>query len=65
MLSLQPAALVDKYVRRGLLTRIAAELPDRMPDFGLITLQGEPPSTAVQAFKDVIRNLADQAVDTV
>jgi len=60
MLSLQPAALVDKYVRRGLLTRIAAELPDRMPDFGLITLHGEPPSTPVQAFMDVIRKLADQ-----
>ncbi len=37
MLSLQPAALVDKFVRRGLLTRITAELPNRMPDFGLIT----------------------------
>ncbi|KQV96919.1 LysR family transcriptional regulator [Rhizobacter sp. Root1221] len=65
MLSLQPAALVDKYVRRGLLTRIAAELPDRMPDFGLITLQGEPPGTGAQAFIDVIRTLANQAVDTV
>lgn len=60
MLSLQPAALVDKFVRRGLLTRIAAELPDRMPDFGLITLPGEPPSTAVLAFTDVIRKLATQ-----
>lgn len=63
MLSLQPAALVDKYVRRGLLTRIAAELPDRMPDFGMITLQGEPPSTAAQAFMDVMRQLAGQVVD--
>ncbi len=59
MLSLQPAALADKYVRRGLLTRIAADLPNRMPDFGLITLQGEPPSTAVLAFMDVIRNMAN------
>jgi DNA-binding transcriptional LysR family regulator len=64
MLSLQPAALVDKYVRRGLLTRIAAELPDRMPDFGLITLQGEPPSTAVLAFMDVIRNMAHHETET-
>ncbi|WOB06661.1 LysR family transcriptional regulator [Piscinibacter gummiphilus] len=63
MLSLQPAALVDKYVRRGLLTRIAAELPDRMPDFGMITLQGEPPSTAAQAFMDVMRQLAGQVED--
>ncbi|APW39394.1 LysR family transcriptional regulator [Rhodoferax koreense] len=59
MLSLQPAALVDKYVRRGLLTRIAADLPDHMPDFGLITLQGEPPSPAALAFMDVIRTIAD------
>jgi len=65
MLSLQPAALVDKFVRRGLLTRIAAELPDRMPDFGLITLQGEPPNTAVQAFIDVIRTIARQEPATV
>ena len=64
MLSLQPAALVDKYVRRGLLTRIAAELPDRMPDFGLITLQGEPPSTAALAFMDVIRNMAYHDTET-
>ncbi|WPH23599.1 LysR family transcriptional regulator [Variovorax paradoxus] len=63
MLSLQPAALVDKYVRRGLLTRIAAELPNRIPDFGLITLQGEPPSTAVLAFMDVIRNMADHEAE--
>lgn len=59
MLSLQPAALVDKYVRRGLLTRIAADLPNRMPDFGLITLQGEPPGTPVLAFMDVIRHMAN------
>jgi len=65
MLSLQPAALVDKYVRRGLLTRIASELPDRMPDFGMITLQGEEPSTSVQAFMHVLRTLAGQAADGV
>jgi len=63
MLSLQPSALVDKYVRRGLLTRIAAELPGRMPDYGVITLQGEPPSPAALAFIDVIRKIADQKAD--
>ncbi|NUZ04639.1 LysR family transcriptional regulator [Piscinibacter koreensis] len=63
MLSLQPAALVDKYVRRGLLTRIGAELFGAMPDFGLITLQGEPPSPAAQAFIDVIRTLADHEAE--
>lgn len=64
MLSLQPAALVNKYVRRGLLTRIGTDLPDRMPDFGLITLQGEPPSPAAQAFMDVIRAIADHETET-
>jgi DNA-binding transcriptional LysR family regulator len=64
MLSLQPAALVEKYVRRGLLARIAAEVPDRMPGYGLITLQGEPPGTAAQAFMEVIRNLTEQAIAT-
>ena len=58
MLSLQPAALVDKFVRRGLLTRITSDLPNRMLDFGLITLQGEAPSTPMLAFMDVIRTLA-------
>lgn len=61
MLSLQPAALVDKFVRRGLLTRIPSVLPNRMPDFGIITRQGEPPSTAVLAFMDVIRHIAAHA----
>jgi len=54
---------VEKYVRRGLLTRIATELPTRMPDFGLITLQGEPPTTAALAFMDVIRNMADHRAE--
>jgi len=64
MLSLQPAGLVDKYVRRGLLTRVAAELPGHMPDFGLIMLQGEAPSPAALAFVDVIRTLADHEAET-
>ncbi len=64
MLSLQPSALVDKYVRRGLLTRIASDLPGGMPDYGLITLQGEPPSPATLAFMDVIRTIADEKAET-
>lgn len=65
MLSLQPAALVEKYVRRGLLTRIAAELPDRMPDYGLMTLQSELPSPAALAFMDVVRGIANRDVELV
>lgn len=33
-----------------------------MPDYGLITLQGEPPSTATLAFMEVIRGLAGPEV---
>jgi DNA-binding transcriptional LysR family regulator len=58
MLSLQPAALVDKYVKKGLLTRIGVELPDRMPDYGLITRLGEPPTPAAQAFIEVLKEIA-------
>lgn len=55
MLSLQPAALVDKFIRQGLLARIDADLPDRMPDYGVITRLGEAPTAAAQAFLEVLR----------
>lgn len=58
MLSLQPAALVERYIQKGLLARIPVELPDRMPDYGLITRLGEPPTPAAQAFIDVLRAVA-------
>lgn len=63
MLSLQPAALVEKYVNKGLLARIPVELPDRMPDYGLITRLGEPPTPAAQAFMDVLREAASRPMD--
>ena len=63
MLSLQPAALVDKYVQKGLLTRIPVDLPDRMPDYGLITRLGESPTPAAQAFMAVLAEMA--GLDTV
>jgi len=58
MLSLQPSALVERYIHKGLLARIPVELPDRMPDYGLITRLGEPPTPAAQAFIDVLRAVA-------
>lgn len=61
MLSLQPAALVDKFVKRGLLARIPIELPDRMPDYGLITRLGEPLSLSALAFMAVLREIAEPA----
>ena len=63
MLSLQPAALVDKYVQKGLLIRIPVDLPDRMPDYGLITRLGESPTPAAQAFMAVLAEMA--GLDTV
>ena len=65
MMSLQPAALIQKYVDRGLLSRIPVELPDRMPSYGLITRLGEPPTPSAQAFIDVLRETAGVAPDTL
>ncbi|MBV7543297.1 LysR substrate-binding domain-containing protein [Acidovorax sp. sic0104] len=63
MLSLQPQALVERYIAKGLLARIPVDLPDRMPDYGLITRLGEPPTPAMQAFTDVLREVASPAAD--
>nr|WP_315210445.1 LysR family transcriptional regulator [uncultured Albidiferax sp.] len=65
MLSLQPAALVGKYVQKGLLARIPVDLPGGMPDYGLITRLGEPPTPAAQAFIAVLLGMAAQAQDGV
>jgi DNA-binding transcriptional LysR family regulator len=64
MMSLQPAALVEKYVNKGLLARIPVALPDRMPDYGLITRLAEPPTPSAQAFISVLRETAGLAVET-
>lgn len=63
MLSLQPAALVSRYISKGLLTRIPVELPDRMPDYGLITRLGEPLTPAAQAFIEVLREMAGRTAE--
>ena len=63
MMSLQPAALIQKYVDRGLLSRIPVELPNRMPSYGLITRLGEPPTPSAQAFIDVLRETAGVVPD--
>ena len=58
MLSLQPSALVDKYVHRSLLARIPVDLPHRMPDYGVITRLAEPPTLPALAFMEVLREIA-------
>jgi DNA-binding transcriptional LysR family regulator len=58
MLSLQPAAIVEKYVQKGLLARISIEVPDRMPDYGIITRRGEPLPPAVLAFIAIVSEVS-------
>lgn len=61
MMSLQPAALVEQYVYKDLLARIPVTLPDRMPDYGLITRVGEVSSPSAQAYLEVLRESAGVA----
>lgn len=63
MLSFQSAALIQKYVDRGLLSRIPVELPDHMPGYGLVTRLGEQPTPSAQAFIDVLRETAGVATE--
>ena len=63
MLSLQPASLAEEYARKGLLTRIQVDLPDRMPDYGLITHLGEALSPSAQAFVSVLREKAGVSLE--
>ena len=62
MLSLQPSTLVEKYVEKGLLAHIPVEVPDRMPDYGMLTRMDEVPSPSVQAFMAVLRDVSLEAV---
>jgi DNA-binding transcriptional LysR family regulator len=58
MVSMQPSALVGRYLKKGLLTRIPVQLPNRMPDYGLITRLSEVPTPAAQAFIGVLKAMA-------
>lgn len=55
MLSLQPSNIVEKYVKKGLLAQIPIEVPNRMPDYGVITRSGELLPSAVVDFIEIIR----------
>lgn len=61
MLSLQPAAVVGKYVDKGLLARLPVEIPDRMPDYGLVTRLGETPGPVAQELMELLRGVAGTA----
>jgi DNA-binding transcriptional LysR family regulator len=60
MLSLQPSTLVEKYVEKGLLAHIGVDVPDRMPDYGMLTRAGETAGPAAQAFMSVLRDVANE-----
>jgi DNA-binding transcriptional LysR family regulator len=50
-------------LKKGLLTRIPVQLPNRMPDYGLITRLSEVPTPAAQAFIDVLKATAGCATE--
>ncbi len=62
MLSLQPSALVEKYVAKGLLAPIHVDVPRAMPDYGMLVRLGETPTPAAQAFMAVLRDVASGQV---
>lgn len=65
MLSLQPRAAVEKYVHKGLISRIPISIESGMSNFGLITRKGEVPSQPMQEFIDILRQVANRgAQDT-
>ena len=55
--------VVSALLAKGLLARIPVELPDRMPDYGLITRLGEPPTPPMQAFMEVLREVASPVIE--
>ncbi|WP_019939591.1 LysR family transcriptional regulator [Bordetella sp. FB-8] len=60
MLSMQPQAIVEKYVDKALLGRIPVPIRDTMPDYGVITRKGEVPSRSMREFIDILHQVAGQ-----
>ena len=60
MLSMQPQAIVEKYVDKGLLGRIPVPIRDTMPDYGVITRKGEVPSRSMSEFIGILHQVAGQ-----
>lgn len=61
MLSMQPQAIVEKYVDKGLLGRIPVPIRDTMPDYGVITRKGEVPSRSMSEFIGILHQVAGQS----
>jgi DNA-binding transcriptional LysR family regulator len=58
MLSLQPRAVVEKYVENRMLGRIPMTIRRNMSSYGIVTRKGDVPSRLMQDFIAVLRSVA-------
>ena len=65
MISLQPRAAVEKYVRNGLLGQLAVPIRRTMTNYGVITRKNEIPSQPAQEFIAILRATAERLGDHV
>ena len=65
MISLQPRAAVEKYVRNGLLGQLVVPIRRTMSNYGVITRKNEIPSQPTQEFIAILRATAERLGDHV
>jgi len=65
MISLQPRAAVEKYVRNGLLGQLVVPIRRTMSNYGVITRKNEIPSQPTQEFIAILRASAERLGDHV
>jgi DNA-binding transcriptional LysR family regulator len=65
MISLQPRAAVEKYVRNGLLGQLVVPIRRTMSNYGVITRKNEIPSQPTQEFIAILRAAAERLGDHV
>jgi DNA-binding transcriptional LysR family regulator len=63
MISLQPRAAVEKYVKNGLLGHLPVPIRRTMSNYGVITRKHEIPSQSMQEFITILRATAGQLGD--
>lgn len=63
MISLQPRAAVEKYVRNGLLGQLAVPIRRTMTNYGIIIRKNEIPSQPTQEFITILRASAERLGD--
>ncbi|KAA1014573.1 LysR family transcriptional regulator [Paraburkholderia panacisoli] len=63
MISLQPRAAVEKYVRKGLLGHLPVPIKRTMTSYGIVTRKYELPSQPMQEFIAILRSVAVQVGD--